>query len=165
VRVDPNYVGPVTNTATISHSGLLTPVVVSAVAYVTDQPVLFISKSATPDPVKTGSELAYTIRVINAGQQATGLIITDVIPANTSYVPGSATAGGQLSGSQIHWELPVLKSATDSTFEFRVKVNGGREIVNADYAVQSAEGISAKGVPLVTKVADYRVYLPLVRKN
>lgn len=165
VRVDPNYAGPVTNTATINHSGLLTPVVVSAVAYVTDQPVLFISKSAAPDPVKVNAELAYTIRVINAGQQATGLVITDVIPANTSYVPGSATADGQLIGNQIRWEVPVLKPATDSTLEFRVKVNGGKEIVNADYAVQSAEGISTRGAPLVTRVGGNKIYLPLVRRN
>jgi uncharacterized repeat protein (TIGR01451 family) len=145
--------------------GLLTPVVVSAVAYVTDQPILFISKSAMPDPVKVGSELAYTIQVVNAGQQATGLVITDVIPANTSYVPGSATVDGQLIGNQIRWEVPVLKSATDSTFEFRVKVTGGKEIVNADYAVQSAEGISARGAPLVTKVAGSKVYLPIVLRN
>ena len=57
--------------------------------------------------------------MINAGQQAAGLIITDVIPVNTSYVPGSATADGQLIGGQIRWELPVLGSATGSTGDFR----------------------------------------------
>ena len=165
VRVDPNYEGPVTNTATISHSGLLAPVVVSAVAYVTNQPVLFISKSASPDPVKVGSELAYTIQVINAGQQATGLVITDVIPANTSYVPGSASAAGQLIGNRVRWDIPVIELGASDTFEFRVKVNSGKVITNADYAVQSAEGVSAKGALLITQVTGHKVYLPLVLKN
>ena len=165
VRVDPNYAGPVTNTATISHSGLLTPVVVSAIAYVTDNPVLFISKSASPDPVKVNSELTYLIQVTNAGQRATGLVITDVIPADTSYISGSASAAGQLIGNQVHWDMPVLEPGTSSNVQFRVKVNGGVEIVNASYAVHSAEGSSARGTPLVTKLSGHKVYLPLVLKN
>ena len=165
VRVDPDYRGPVTNTATITHPSLLSPVVVSAVAYVTDQPVLFIGKSASPDPVEAGSELAYTLAVVNAGQQATGLVITDVIPSNTSYVPGSATASGQLAGSQIRWETPVLKPGEGRTFAFRVKVNGGQEVVNEQYAVTSAEGISATGARVVTQISGHKIYLPIVTKN
>ena len=109
VLVDSDYEGPVTNTAVITHPTLLAPVVVQAVAYVTDDPVLFISKTASPDPVPVGTELAYTVRVVNAGQQATGLVITDVLPADTEYVAASATASGQLVGGRVRWTLPVLR--------------------------------------------------------
>jgi len=165
VRVDPDYRGPVTNTATISHSSLLSPVVVYAVAYITDQPVLFISKAASPDPVEVGSELIYTLDVVNAGQQATSLVITDVIPSNTSYVPGSATADGQPVGNHIRWETSVLKPGEDRTFAFRVRVNSGQEVVNEQYTVSSAEGISATGARVVTRVSGHKVYLPIVVKN
>lgn len=165
VQVDPGYRGPVTNTATISHSSLLSPVIVYAVAYITDQPVLFISKSASPDPVEIGSELIYTLDVLNAGQQATGLVITDAIPSNTSYVPGSATANGQLVGNHIRWETPVLKPGEDRTFAFRVRVNSGQQVVNEQYTVSSAEGIGATGARVVTRVSGHKVYLPIVMKN
>ncbi|HET7089405.1 MAG TPA: hypothetical protein VFL17_12220 [Anaerolineae bacterium] len=166
VRVDPGYRGPVTNTATISHSSLLTPVVVQAVAYITDLPVLFISKSASPDPVAAGSDLNYTIRVVNAGQQATGLVITDVIPTNTTYVAGSASANGQLVGNQLRWEVPVLKSGESQALAFRVKVESGQEVVNRLYAVKSAEGITSLGAPVVTRVTrGNKIYLPIVMRN
>ena len=164
VLVDPDYEGPVTNTATISHTSLLSPVIVEAVAYVTNRPVLFISKSASPDPVQTGAELAYTLRVVNAGQQATGLVITDVLPSNGEYVVGSATAGGQFASGQVRWEMPVLKPGEDSAFAFRVKVKGGSQIVNEQYAVSSAEGVTAAGSPVVTSIAGGALYLPIIRK-
>ncbi len=165
VLVDPDYQGPVTNTAVISHSNLLSAVTVQAVAYVTDRPVLAITKSASPDPVRLGSELAYTIRVVNLGQQATGLVISDVIPANTQYVTGSATANGQLVGGQIRWETLVLKSSESRIFAFRVKVNSGREVVNELYGVTSAEGVTGAGTRLVTRVTGGEIFLPIVLKN
>jgi len=164
VLVDPDYEGPVTNTATISHTGLLNPVIVEAVAYVTNRPVLFISKSASPDPVPTGSELAYTIRVVNAGQQATGLVITDVIPSNGEYVVASATANGQFASGQVRWETPVLKPGEERAFTFRVKVKGGQQIVNEPYAVSSSEGVTAAGSPVVTSIAGGALYLPIIRR-
>ncbi len=165
VLVDPDYEGAITNTAVISHPDLLNAVTVEAVAYITDRPVLFVSKSASPDPVRIGSELAYTIRAINAGQQATGLVITDAIPANTQYVTGSATAGGQLVGGQIRWQIPVLKPAESRTFAFRVTVKEGKEVVNEGYTIRSAEGVISIGPRVVTPITGGTLYLPVVSKN
>ena len=165
VLVDPDFKGAITNTAVITHPSLLNAVVVQAVGYVTDHPVLFISKSASPDPVPLGSELAYTLRVVNAGQQATTLVITDVVPANTQYVAGSATANGQLAGNQISWNIPVLKGGDSLTLGFRVKATSTNAVVNDRYAVISAEGVTAVGTPLTTTVSGGgKVYLPLVMK-
>ncbi len=83
VVVDPGYEGPVTNTAVIDHSGLSAPVKVEAVAYITDDPVLQITKSASPDPVPYGEELLYKIHIANLGQQATELVVMDSLPADT----------------------------------------------------------------------------------
>jgi uncharacterized repeat protein (TIGR01451 family) len=163
VRIDANFAGVITNTATITHPDLRAPVIIEAVAYVTDAPVLLITKSAAPDPVTVNHELLYTIEVLNLGRQATNLVITDVLPANVEYVVGSASSGGQLIGSQIQWEHPVLKSGERFTFTFRVKVLGGDEIVNSEYGVVSAEGVSAKGLPVVTSVYRpiLKVFLPI----
>lgn len=166
VLVDSDYTGPVTNTAFITHTSLLEDVVVEAVAYITDKPVLEIVKTATPDPVTLGSDLLYTIRVTNLGQQATSLVITDAIPANTEYVPDSATSGGQLAGDQVQWQIPVLNPGDSFVFTFKVKVLGGDYIVNDQYRVSSAEKVATSGKPVITKVfTPYRyMYLPIIRK-
>jgi uncharacterized repeat protein (TIGR01451 family) len=166
VLVDPDYSGGVTNTASITHTSLHEDVIVQAVAYITDKPVLQIVKSATPDPVTLGGELLYTVNVINLGQQATNLVITDVIPADTEYVVGSASSGGQLIVDKIQWQIPVLLPGNRFTFTFKVKVLGGEAIVNDQYRVTSAEKVSATGEPVITTVyTPYRlVYLPIIRK-
>jgi uncharacterized repeat protein (TIGR01451 family) len=165
VLVDPDFEGAITNTAVISHPSLLNAVNVQAVAYITDEPVLFITKAASPSPARLGDELVYTIRVINAAQQATNLVISDVIPANTEYVPGSASANGQLVGNQVVWNFPVLQAQDDLEVSFRVTVNSGPNVVNAEYGVSSAEGATAVGVPLITPVAGGgQLFLPLVRR-
>lgn len=166
VVVDPYYEGPVTNTAVISHPLLLDPVMVQAIAYVTNQPALFISKSATPDPVVRGGELEYTVRVVNAGQQATALVVTDTLPHATQYVSGSASAGGQLVGNELRWLLPVLQPGESAVVTFRVTVNADWEVVNEHYGVTCAEGVEALGLPVVTPV-DGRgtIYLPVAFRN
>ncbi len=163
VVVDPDYVGPITNTAVITHPSLQIPAVKKSVAYITDLPVLRIHKTAEPDPVFSGEDLMYSIRVVNLGQQATGLFVTDLLPENTTYVAGSASDGGQLVGDELHWAFPVLKVGEVRELTFRVTVEGGTEVINASYMVSSAEGVSAVGEPVVTMVKfGERVYLPVI---
>jgi len=164
VLVDEDFQGVITNTAIITHPSLLNEVVRQAVAYVTNQPVLKITKTAAPDPVEVGHDLLYTIQVVNLGQQATNLVITDTIPAHTEYVPGSASGGGQLIGSQVRWEYLVLKPGEGHSFTFKVKVLGGEEIVNDRYRMMSEEGVAASGSPVITKVFYNKrmVYLPII---
>jgi uncharacterized repeat protein (TIGR01451 family) len=164
VLVDPNYTGPVTNTMVISHSSLLDDVIDQAVSYVTDQPVLRITKAATPDPVHSGGELLYTIQVENLGQQATELVVTDTIPLGSQYVPSSASGNGQLSSSLVTWQFPVLPAGGVQLLSFKVEVNGLLSLVNANYGVSCAEGVKASGPPVVTTIIGNNIYLPLVRK-
>jgi large repetitive protein len=161
--VDDFFEGVVTNTATITHTSLMQDIVVSAVSYITDKPVLRISKTAKPDPVELGYPLQYQIQVSNLGQQATRLVVTDTIPANTSYIIGSASSGGQAVGDGIRWDLPVLDPGQTLKLTFQVAVLGGTEIINADYSVHCDEGVSAFGEPIVTPVWSpiRKVLLPI----
>jgi uncharacterized repeat protein (TIGR01451 family) len=162
VLVDENFQGAITNTAVISHPALLNPVEVNAIAYITEKPVLRIAKSASPDPVGKDASLLYTIRVTNLGQQATNLIVTDTVPLDTIYL-----SGGDLMGDQVRWEVPVLKPGDSRTFTFQVTVGSGSQVVNDKYGVTCAEGVSAFGPPVVTRIAGGggNVYLPLVLRN
>jgi large repetitive protein len=161
--VDDFFEGVLTNTATITHTSLKQDVVVTAVAYITDKPVLQISKKATPSPVSVGNPLLYQLQVTNLGQQATMLVVTDTIPVNTAYILGSASSGGQLVGDTLQWNLPVLNPGQTLKFTFQVMVTGGKEIVNGSYAVRCDEGVFAYGAPVVTPVLFpvNMVHLPL----
>ncbi|RPI34206.1 MAG: DUF11 domain-containing protein [Chloroflexota bacterium] len=164
--VDDFFEGPLTNTATITHSTLMTNVVVQAVAYITDDPVLKITKTASPDPVVMGKELLYTIYVANLGQQATGLVVTDTVPSGVVYIAGSASSGGVLAGGLLRWEVPVLTVGETRTFTFRVKVNDNRPIVNELYQASCAEGVFDWGEPVVTEViVPYNgMFLPIINR-
>lgn len=167
VTVAPTLTGIVSNTAVISNPAIAAPVTVTAETMVTDDPILTIAKSSVPLKPGANKLMTYTLTVANLGQQATALMITDTIPADTEYVDGSATVGGQLVGDQIQWGLAALPSGKSHTLSFRVTVLGGYRIVNNDYAVRSAEGAAGVGAPVVTMVirTSYEVYLPLIAKN
>lgn len=165
VLVDPGFEGTITNTAVITHPELLKEVNISAVAYITTKPVLLISKTASKDEVWPGDELVYTIRVVNKGQQATGLVITDTLPENTEYVLNSISSGGSVIDGLARWTIPVLKAGEEREFTFRVVVQGGDVIINEAYGVVCTEGIWAAGQPVVTPVKGYMVYLPIMNRK
>ncbi|MDX1435620.1 MAG: hypothetical protein R3335_02335 [Anaerolineales bacterium] len=166
VLVDAHYEGPVTNTASISHTSLLDNVIVKSVAYITDKPVFAISKFTDPTSAKFGQELLYTIKVTNLGQQATELSVYDTLPSNVQYVSGSATAGGQLVGNQVRWSIPVLEPGKTRLLSFRVVPLTGLLIVNADYGVSSVEGVSASGEPVYTPIIPKGIiFLPFIVRN
>jgi uncharacterized repeat protein (TIGR01451 family) len=61
---------------------------------------LAITQTATPDPVMTGSNIGYRITVTNNGPgAAANVVITDNLPAATTFVFCSSTSGGVCGGS------------------------------------------------------------------
>ena len=74
----------------------------------------------------------------------------------------SATSNGQFTGNRVRWQIPLLEPQETRTFSFRVEVGGGLHIVNDDYRVISAEGISAAGVPVTTTIRGGVLYLPAI---
>jgi uncharacterized repeat protein (TIGR01451 family) len=55
---------------------------------------LSLTKTDSPDPVATGTPLAYSIRVVNAGPDAaTNVVVTDNLPKGVSFVSAVSTQG------------------------------------------------------------------------
>jgi uncharacterized repeat protein (TIGR01451 family) len=65
-------------------------------------PELSVSKSASRFVAGAGDTLIYTITYGNSGDAAaTGVVLTDAVPSDLTYVPGSASNGGSESGGVV----------------------------------------------------------------
>jgi uncharacterized repeat protein (TIGR01451 family) len=87
---------------------------------------LSITKVDNPDPVKVGGELTYRLRVRNLGpSDATGVIVTDTLPANVNFV--SASSGCSRSGSVVTCEIGTVRDGESAVRLIRVRptVPGG----------------------------------------
>ncbi len=132
-------------------------------SYVIASTTVNFTKSATviSDPINLliapkaipGAVVEYCLKVSNSGaSSATGINITDSIPTNTTYVPGSLVVGGStllgecladgtpedddavgpdesdpnggsFDGTQIHAMIPIILPGITATARFRVTVN------------------------------------------
>ena len=90
-------------------------------------PTITLSKSADVTTAIPGDTITYTLTYGNTGPgDATDLVITDTIPANTTLVPGSISGGGTESGGVITWNLgPLLAGQINRTVTFAVTVDAG----------------------------------------
>ena len=130
-------------------------------------PVLAISKSASPDPVVAGERLTYVIMITNTGDvPLTGVLVTDTVPDNTTFVMVSSPDGDWLMCSpgrdkvgDVMWkaEAPLLPGQA-ARLQFVVKTAPANSlpIVNSTYGV-IADGLEAvvTGEPLRTEVVLY----------
>jgi uncharacterized repeat protein (TIGR01451 family) len=90
---------------------------------------LSVTKTDSPDPVIAGSNLTYTITVSNAGpSEASGVSLSDPIPANTTFVSAAQTSGPAhalaFNGSAVTATRAAFSAGATATFVMVVNVNG-----------------------------------------
>ncbi len=129
-------------TAAVSGAPITTTVVSS--------PVLSISKTDSPDPVPTGGTITYTLNFQNTGNaNATSVVISDTIPANTTLV---SAPGGSPDPSSVQWSLGTLAAGSSGMVQMTVRVLSGASITNATYSIDSAETSPVSGAPVTTTI-------------
>jgi uncharacterized repeat protein (TIGR01451 family) len=129
-------------------------------------PALVVSKVDAAVPVGPSSHINYTLTLKNIGNaDATGVKITDPVPANTSFV--SADNGGTVQNGAVTWNgLTVPKAGSSGTpgvpgviqVHFTVSIadalkNKVKAITNDGITVTSAQGPGATGSPFITPIA------------
>jgi len=85
---------------------------------------LAITKTDSRDPVEPGSNLSYTLNIVNKGpSDATGVIVTDNLPVTgVSYVDASP-APSSISGDQITFNLGDLDAGDSRSLTINVEVD------------------------------------------
>jgi uncharacterized repeat protein (TIGR01451 family) len=92
---------------------------------------LNVTKSDSPDPVNAGSNLSYTITVTNNGpSDAASVELSDLLPANTTFVSFTIPAGWTRTDSvpvggtgTVKATRPALANGASAVFTLVVKVN------------------------------------------
>ncbi len=85
---------------------------------------LGVSIIDSPDPIATGNELSYEIFVKNFGiQDATNVVLTDLIPGNVDFLNASSAKGGScnLSGDEIICNIGDLANGETDTITIVVR--------------------------------------------
>ncbi|HJW21292.1 MAG TPA: hypothetical protein VJ506_02570 [Candidatus Limnocylindrales bacterium] len=120
-------------------------------------PAFVVSKVDAGIPVGSGSTLDYTVTLRNIGNGgATGVTVTDPVPANTSFV--SAADGGTFANGKVTWSGISLSPGASVDLHFSVSIGSALKkkiasITNDGIVVTSAEGPGTSGSPTVTPIA------------
>lgn len=77
---------------------------------------IVVNQSDSPDPVPSGGTLTYTINVDNNGpDDATGVILTDTIPAGTTFVSRATTKGSCSGTTTVTCNIGALANGERAT--------------------------------------------------
>lgn len=88
------------------------------------QPILTAAKSANTNNATVGDTVAYTIAINNAGNYGANLVLTDTIPAGTTFVPNSVIVNGApVPGVDPSTGIPINSVATIATVTFSVVID------------------------------------------
>ena len=129
---------------------------VESLITVTGDAVVVATKSSVHNP--TTSEIEYTITIRNNGNaDATSVLLQDAIPANTTYVAGSATTSGLITSNGDTVPATAVLDETIDDIDF----NGDGDAL--DTAVDGLSATDAVLPPNATVTVTYTVsYDPAV---
>jgi uncharacterized repeat protein (TIGR01451 family) len=101
---------------------------------------LAVSKTDSPDPVVVSDPLTYTITVNSNGDgEATGVTLTDTLPASITLVSATASQGSCIaSGGTVDCDLGTLAGGGSATVTIVVRPTATGTLTNS-VAVTSAE--------------------------
>ncbi len=121
------------------------------------KPALVESTSDAGNPVGPGTNVNYTIKVRNVGNtDATGVKVTDPLPANTSFV--SASNGGTAARGAVTWNGLTVPAGGSASLSLTLRISPSLKasvtsIVNDHITVNSAQHATTSSSPHVTPIA------------
>ncbi len=138
--INPSAVGTLDNTATVSSSVDSTPGNNSATDSDTLVPPADLSLTktlTTVGPITVGDNVVFSLTVTNNGPGgATGVIVTDTLPAGLTYVSNSC--GATFASPTLTWNVGALAAAASATCNLTVTVTSEGMITNQATATSDA---------------------------
>ena len=122
-------------------------------------PALLVTKSDSPDPARTGDDLTYTIIVSNTAEPATGVIVTDTLPAGVTFVSASPTQGSCSGRGTIICSLGDLPTGAVATVMIRATAMTSGQVVNT--AVLDSNEFETNTASVTTTVCGTEAFLRL----
>ncbi|MBN2002566.1 MAG: carboxypeptidase regulatory-like domain-containing protein [Anaerolineae bacterium] len=136
--------------------------------------VVEVTKTSVPGTyVRPGGLITYTVSFTNRYIQPLALTATDPVPANTTYVAGSATGGATYNATpapSVVWSGMLGVNET-ATFSFAVQVGASvptdTQIVNTVTVVGGGAIFTASKTVTVSEEVEPQnvIYLPLVTRS
>jgi uncharacterized repeat protein (TIGR01451 family) len=96
---------------------------------------LTLTKTDSPDPVKVGHNLTYTLTLTNNGPNTSGVTITDALPAGVTFV--SASSGCTNTSNTVTCNVGSLANGATVTEQIVVQVNQAGTLTNTANAQSS----------------------------
>jgi uncharacterized repeat protein (TIGR01451 family) len=170
VLVSPLAPATVTNTATVAGGGEAntandTATDVANVLPLIDADVA-ITKTASPNPVRQGNTLTYTLGITNNGPAvATNVTVTDTLPSQVSFVSDTSTQGTcSLASGTVTCSLGTMVSGATATITITVTaVTRGSVTNTASVTANQPDPVlgnnSASNIPATLIVSPTRVKL------
>lgn len=125
IVASPNVAGSIINSANISaaNSDLnLANNTATAEITVVNTADLSVTLTDTPDPVKKGTKLTYTLTITNNGPlTATGIRVTDILPPNIEFEWASTSQGSCSGRGPVNCALGTLSSGSMATVTIVIK--------------------------------------------
>ena len=111
--------------------------------------------SDSPDPVSFGSNLTYTITVKNAGEvAATGVTLTDTLPAGATLVSANSSAGTCSGTTTITCGLGTLNAGATVTVTIVVTPSAGTITNTATATLNETDAIPANNTATAQTLVD-----------
>jgi len=170
IIVKPTSAGSLSNTVSVSGAETdPSPFNNSATVTTTVNPAidLALSKTDSPDPVIIGNNLTYTINVTNSGSiSATGVTVTDTLPAGVTLVSASASQGTCSGTATITCTLGTLNAAASAGVTIVVKPTAAGLLTNsASVSAVETDSNSANNSASATTTVNPSVDLVLTKTD
>lgn len=115
-------------------------------------PVLGLTKTDSPDPVPAGQLINYTVSwSVSGNAVATNVVITDPIPANTTFVSVADGGSYQAATNTVSWNLGSQAPGASGAVHFTVRAVS--PIANGTVVTNTASIDSAETDPAITATA------------
>ena len=105
---------------------------------------LTLTKDASPSSTGPGGTILYSLTAQNVGSlDAAAVVISDIVPPNTTYVAGSASDGGSESAGVVSWPAISLAPAQSVMRTVSFQVDPGLIVPPPDFSDDMEAGTAS----------------------